>query len=128
MDAEVKILPIEITDEERKEYDEKCIELQLKYNCPKVHCSIQINFDSNNKRVASYFRHPDFDAQLALMSKLREDNMYEIANELRLLYQLQEESDPLTYGDSFASEPYKLGLAKYCLGIITIVQDSFKKK
>lgn len=128
MDNTEEKLPIELTADEVKQYESKCEELQKKYECPKIHVCVQYKPDGLNTRVVSYLREPSFDQQLALMSKLREDNSYEIANEMRELFLLKDESDPLTYGNSYECNPYKLGVVEKFISIFTIIRDKFKKK
>lgn len=124
----MKILPIELTEKEVQSFEDKCVELEKKYQCSKVHVCVQMKTDGTNERVVSYFKEPSFFDKLALMSKVREDNQYIVANELREIYQLKEDSHPLTYGDSHECEEYKLGVVTKCIEIITMVRDRFKKK
>ena len=121
-------LPIEITEEERKQYEERCVELATKYNVPKVHVCVQVKDDELNTRVVSYFKEPNYMTKLGLMDKAGTVGIHMAADELRLICQLKEESDPLTYSEHFTSDVYKLGLAQYCIGIIELISDKFKKK
>ena len=121
-------LSIEISEDEYKQLDEKCLELQKKYSCAKVHYTVQLKTDGTNERVCAFIKEPSFTDKLILMSKVKEDNQYLIADEIRQIYQLRDESDSLTYDDSYIGEPYKLGVVHKCLDIISIVRDRAKKK
>jgi hypothetical protein len=123
---EVSVLLDIISDEERKSYEDKCIELATAHNVGKVHVCVQFKPETN-ERIVSYIKEPNYVSKLALMGKASELDMYAAGEELRLIYQIKEESHPLTYGETYDCEPYKLGVVQHCLGVITIVTNRFKK-
>lgn len=127
MSKETTILPAELTAEEVASYEAKCQELATKYNVPKVHVCVQFKPETN-ERVVSYIQEPNYPTKLHLMDKSGERGMHWAGEELRSICQLKEESDSLTYGDAYECDKYKLGVAQFCLGIITIALNQFKKK
>lgn len=124
----VKVLPVELTKDEIKGYEAKCVELAQTHKCSKVHYCVQLKRDGTNERVVSYIKEPSYQAKLALMSKVRPDNQFEVSDELRQLYLIQEASSPLTYGESSDCDPYKLGVVLKCVGLWDVYGEEHKKK
>jgi hypothetical protein len=113
-------------EEQKTDYAAHCIELATKHNCKKVHVCVQLDEEGNE--VISYVKEPDYMSKLALMDKAGQIGMHMAGEELRALFQLKEESDRRTYSDKWEDEKYKLGVAQFCLSIIEIALNQFKKK
>jgi hypothetical protein len=117
-----------IGKDESAKYEAKCVELAEKYNVPKVYVCVQFKIgDEERERIVSYIKEPDYMTKLVAMDKAGTHGMHLAAEELRMVNILQEESHPLTYGDSIECEPYKLGVAQFCLDIIKIALNVLKK-
>lgn len=127
MSKEPITLQPELTAEEIEQYEQTCQELATKYNTPKVHVCVQFKPETN-ERIVSYVKEPNYETKLYLMDKSGELGMHMAGEELRKICQLRDESNSLTYGDAFECDKYKLGVAQFCLGIITIALNQFKKK
>ena len=118
-----------ITDEEKELYEKKCIELAAQHKCSKVHVFVAIKAnDPECERVVAYIKEPDYINKLALIDKAVAMGSRQAAEELRMLYQITEESHPLTYGEHSECDRYKLGVAEFCIGLIQISVDVLKKK
>lgn len=125
-------LPFELSDDEKKQIVEKCAELAKKYECADVHACVQLRDGGgegkSNERIISYLKEPNYITKLAIMDKAAVLGTTMAADELRTMCQLQEESHPLTYGNSAECDYYKLGVTRFCIDLITYAIDVFKKK
>lgn len=122
-------LPEQLTDDEVKEIEKKCEELKTKHNVSLVYPCVQFKNDGTNERVICYIAEPRFLDKLSLMDKSATLGMFHAANELRELYTLKEESNPLTYGESFECDRYKLGVTRFCLfNLVDTAENQYKKK
>lgn len=127
MNKETK-LPITLTDDELKKYEDRCKEIESELKVSKVHCCVQIKQDGTNERIVSFIQDPNYTTKLALMDKASIVGSMMAAEELRLMCQLKEQSDSLTYGDASECDFYKLGVARFCMDIIVYATNQFKKK
>jgi hypothetical protein len=118
----------ELTEVEIAELEKKCLELAEKHNVAKVYPCVQIKNDGSNERVISFVKEPNFETKLALMDISNSLGIHQAGNNLRMMCQLTEESNPLTYGEHWECDKYKLGVAQFCLGIIEIALNEYKKK
>jgi len=129
-EQEVAIDKSKLTEDEIKLYEEKAKELETKHNVPKVHVCVLIDSESGNfERYPAYIKEPDFMNKLVLMDKAGMLGTYVAAEELRELFQCkgEDESHPYTFSDLSEFERFKLGVVKFCIGIIKISQDKLKK-
>jgi hypothetical protein len=127
MSKETK-LPIELTAEELTGYEEKCREIEAELKVSKVHCCVQLKQDGTNERIVSFIQDPNYTTKLALMDKASIVGSMMAAEELRLMCQVKEHSNSLTYGDASECDFYKLGVARFCMDIIVYATNQFKKK
>jgi hypothetical protein len=116
-----------LSEEEKQEYEAKALELKEKYKCANVYTYIGIH-PTTLERIVSYIQEPNYMTKLALMDKAGQVGINMAGEELRMICQLKDESHPLTYGDTFESEPYKLGVVQLCITTITMIADAYKKK
>lgn len=121
-------LPFELTDEERKAIDEKCLELATKHGVAKVYPYVHVDKDRNNERIIGYISEPSYITKISLMDKSRNLGLHIASDELRELCLLRDESHPFTYGSEAFCDKYKLGVATFCTSVIDIALDGFKKK
>lgn len=128
MDNENKI-PSEITEDELQQYLDKCNELAKTHNVSQVHCCVQVKRDDGSmERIVSYIKEPSYMTKLALMDKAAQVGIMMAGEEFRLLCQLKDESHRLTYIEHHEADKYKLGVTRFCVDIIELVQDELGKK
>ncbi len=121
-------LPEYITEEERKHYEEKCLELAEKYKVVKVHAFVTLRAnDPDNTRIVGYFHEPNYITKLTAMDKAMQQSPRIAANEISELCILREESSPEVYSDNPVNDRYRLGAAEFCMSIIKISTDLLKK-
>ncbi len=117
----------QLTDEEIKFYAEKAEELAKQHNVSKVHPVVQFERVTFARKVC-YLKEPNYLTKIRVMDKATSLGVYTAAEELRELSVIKEESDPITYSESFESDDYKLGIVDYCLSMVQRLQNQFKKK
>ena len=117
----------EITETEQKQFEEKAKELARKYGVSKVHVYAGIEPETN-ERIVGYLKEPSYLQKLMAMDKIHSVGVFMASNDLREAITIKEESHPLTYGEGFECDSYKLGMSTTCIPIIEIIQNSFKKK
>lgn len=118
----------ELSEQEILMYEEFAQELAKKHKVSKVHPVVMIDKDNEFERVVAYLKEPSFAVKLRIMDKATTIGIYSASDELREAITLQEESDSLTYGESFECDKFKMGINDYCLTLINRVQNQFKKK
>jgi hypothetical protein len=130
---ETKEKKVKLTDElsanEIKEYNTKADELAKKYGVSKVHVYVAIEPDTK-ERIVGYLKEPNFTQKLFAMDKIATVGMFSAGNDLReaLTLKGEGESDPRTYNTTSDCDPYRLGMTGFCIPIIEVIQNSFKKK
>jgi hypothetical protein len=127
MEKESKALLPTLSETEIAEYEAKAVELATKHNCAKVYVYIGIKPETY-ERIVSYIKEPNYITKLALMDKASQNGVNMAAEELRMICQIREESHPLTYGEEYECDPYKLGVVQVCINTIGMVIDAYKKK
>lgn len=119
----------EISEDEIKQYEEKCVELAKAVGASKVHCCIQLRRDDGSfDRIVTYIKEPNYMTKLALMDKAAMVGPMNAGEEFRLLCLLKEHSNPLAHSENEEYDKYKLGVTKFCVEIIELAQNEFKKK
>jgi hypothetical protein len=121
------VLTAELTAEEKQGYDDKCIALATQYNVPVVHCCVIIT-PVTFERCVCYLKEPNFMTKLTTLSKMTRSGIQLAANELREACLIKEVSDPITYGESWECDPYKIGVVNFCMGLIDAYNNVFDKK
>jgi len=116
----------ELTDIERSEYEAKRVELEQELKA-KVHCCVQVN-PKNDERIVTYLKEPAFQTKLYLMDKSATIGPFMAADELRQIAVIQEHSHLYSYSDLTDAEPFKLGVVSFCINMISMATDQFKKK
>lgn len=133
MSEEIKLtptttqLPPQLTEEETKYYEDKCLELAEKYKVSKVYCCVMIKADETRERIYAYFHEPNFLTKLSLIDVANRDGTRIAANQLRELTLLRDESHPIMVIENSANDRYQLGAAEFCIGIIDISRNELKK-
>ena len=122
-----KKLSPELTIAENKAYNEKCEALAKELSVSKVHVVVQIDPDTLERAVC-YLKEPNYLTKIRVMDKATTMGIYTAAEELREVSVIKEHSDAITYSESSDSDRYKLGIVDYCLGMVTRLQNQFKKK
>lgn len=115
-----------MTDKETQAIEAKCLELAAKYDTPRVHP--YISEQEGQKPVIAFIKEPTYIQKMYAMDKLNSIGMLSAGDELRDILTIKEESDPITYGDTWQSDKYKLGIATLCITILEFAQNDFKKK
>lgn len=123
---EGKKLPPELTKEEVEFYEEHASSLR-KNGISKVHAVVQIEPETLQRAVC-YLNEPNYTTKIRVMDKAVTHGIYTAADELREACLIRDQSDPITYGESWESDRYKMGVTDYCLGLVTRLQNQFKKK
>lgn len=126
-EIEETVLTDTLSQEEIEGYEAKSLEFQKKYQTPKVHVYVGIE-ENTNKRVVAYLKEPSFTVKLYFLDKFTSLGAFSAAEELARAVLIKEESDPLTYGDGYECDKYKLGVVTKCMEIAEIIQNQFKKK
>lgn len=117
----------ELTEEEIQMYADKAEALAKEKGVSKVHVVVQINPETL-ERSACYLKEPNYPTKLAVLDKYVKLGIYLASDELREACVIREASDAITYGDSPECDRFKIGITDYCMGIITKLQNQFKKK
>jgi hypothetical protein len=117
----------EISDEKYNEYVEIAKELAIKHKIPKVHIYVGIH-PVTGEHIVGYLKDPNFAHQLYFMGQITKTDIYAASDGLASALILKEESNPLTYGDDFECNPFKLGIIHVVMTMGEVIQNSFKKK
>jgi len=117
----------QLTDKENAEFEAKATELAKKYGVTKVHVYVGIDSETD-ERIVGYIKEPSYIQKIFTLDKIATGGMFAAADSLLDILVLREESDPKTFESVPAFENYKLGMVGTCVGIIEVVQNSFKKK
>ena len=121
------ILTDELTDEEVASYEAIASGLATKYGVSKVHVYLAIE-PTTKERIVGYLKEPNYIQKIYAMDKIATVGIFAAGDELRSALTIQEESDPRTYSTASDCDAYRLGMTGACVPIISIVQNSFKKK
>ena len=125
----IKKLTAELTAEETAAYDKRAAELATSHNDGrKVHPIVQIDSTNNFARSVCYLKEPNYVTKVRIMDKASTSGVYSAAEELREICVIKEESDPITYSEAPESDRFKLGVLDYAIGMISRLQNQFKKK
>ena len=117
----------ELTEQESADYQETADQLAKNLGISKVHIVVQIDPVTLERKVC-YLKEPNYLTKIRVMDKATTLGVYTAAEELRELSVIKESSDAITYSDTPESDRYKLGVVDYCLGMVTRLQNQFKKK
>lgn len=120
-------IPTDLLPEEETYYDARAKALAEQLVVTKVHAVVQIEPGTRERRVC-FLREPNYPTKIRVMDKANMFGPYTAAEELREMSVIKESSDAITYSESPESDRYKLGVVDYCLGMITRLQNAFKKK
>lgn len=116
-----------LSDEEISEYRSCAKNLEKQLSVSEVHVVVQIDPDTLERKVC-YLREPNYVTKIRVMDKATTLGVYTAADELREISVIKESSDAITYGESPECDRYKLGVVDYCLGMVSRLQNQFKKK
>lgn len=122
-----KKLTPELTVAEIKMYDETAAELAKQKNVSKVHPVVQMDPVTFERKVC-YIQEPNYITKVTVLNKATQTGPWIAADELRELATIKEASDAITFGESADCDRYKLGITEYCMGIVSRLQNQFKKK
>lgn len=125
--SQTKPLGPELSDKEKKEIDERCDTLAVKYSCSKVHAVVFIDAESK-KRTYCFLKEPNFVTKIAVMDKAAAIGIYNAAEELRQATVIKEESDPITYGETPECDDFKMGVVNFCVKVVRTKENVYKKK
>lgn len=126
--TETKNLPPDLTEAEVKEYEAKAEELAKQLGVSKVHPVVQIDPERGYERQVCYLKEPSYTTKIRLMDKASTSGVFSAGEELRELCTIREASDAITYSDAPESDRYKLGVVDYAIGMVSRLQNQFKKK
>lgn len=121
---EIKITSL--SEEEIQNYDQLAHELAEKYNVSKVHPVVMVDTETN-ERIVCFLKEPNYLSKLRIMDKASQLGAFSAGDELRELITLKDESDPRTYGSGTECDKYKLGVTNYCIAMIELSMNQFKK-
>ena len=111
----------------KTDHEAIALELAAKHKVSKVH--VYIGELENGEEVAAYLKEPNFTQKLFIMDKIASTGAAISAGyELSQAIVLKEESDPRTWDAALGCDDLRLGLAGACIPLITVIQNSFKKK
>jgi len=118
----------QLTEAEREHYTQRADEIAKELNLSKVYPAVFVNPDTND-RVVCYIKEPNYMMKLVALDKGSSLGLNIAAEELRQNCTLTEHSDAITYGDSPACDPYKLGVCNYIVSnLVSSYVDQYKKK
>ena len=123
---EITLTPI-LTDDEQKHYQDIANTLAAAKAISKVHVVVQIEPETLVRKVC-YLTEPNYQTKISVMDKAVTIGVYRAAEELREISVIKESSDAITFGESSECDRYKLGVVDYCMGMVTRLQNQFKKK
>lgn len=118
----------QLTEAEKEQYAQRAEEIAKELNLSKVYPAVFINPDTND-RVVCYIKEPNYMMKLVALDKGSSLGLNIAAEELRQNCTLTEHSDAITYGDTPACDPYKLGVCNYIVSnLVSSYVDQYKKK
>lgn len=120
-------LPEELTTEEIAGYEAIAADLAKKYSVPEVHVYVGL-VPETNERVVGYIKEPSYLQKLFALDKAATAGTFMSGEALREILTLKEESDPRTFEDYSCNDKFKLAMVIKCVGIVSAIQDSYKKK
>lgn len=121
------VLSDTLTDEEKLQLDEAAAEICKAVKASKIHVYVAIKEDTK-ERIVAFIREPSFMQKIAVMDKISTAGSFIAGNDLRETCLLKEHSHALTYGTENECEQYKLGVNGFCLSIIEVAKNEYKKK
>jgi hypothetical protein len=123
---EEKLSPT-LTEEEIKFYEQKAQEIARRLSISKVHPVVTIDAGTLKRRVC-YLKEPSYDTKIRVMDKAAQIGIWSAGEELRKASVVTDESDPITYGDTYECEPYKITCVDECMKTVKRMQNQFGKK
>ena len=117
----------ELTEAENETYKQQAETLATREGVSKVHPVVQID-PQTLERKACYLKEPNYATKITVMDKAITVGVYKAADELREACLIRDASDAITYSDHPDSDRYKMGVTDYCMGMVTRLQNQFKKK
>jgi hypothetical protein len=116
-----------LSSAELEDYQNTADALAKQLNVSKVHVVVQV-VPENLERKVCYLKEPNYVTKIRVMDKATSLGVYTAAEELREISVIKESSDAITYSESPESDDFKLGIVDYCLGMVSRLQNQFKKK
>lgn len=120
--------PLQLTEEQRAEMEEKAKALAIQFNVPKVHPLAFYNPDTKTF-VECYLKEPNYMTKLVILDKVMSHGIHIASEDLRQACVITEHSDPITFSDAPQSDPFKLGVLNYISAeMVSTYTNQFKKK
>jgi hypothetical protein len=116
-----------LSEAEIQEHDSIAATLALKHGVSKVHVVIQMVPGTWERKVC-YLTEPNYHTKVSVLNKANQLGPWPAASELRESITIREASDAITYSESPESDAYKLGIDEYCMGMVSRLQNQYKKK
>ncbi len=122
-----KGLELKLSPEEIAFIESECERLAIEHKCGKVHACVQIYKAKGNERVISYIQEPNYTTQLYLLDKAAELGAHQASEDMRQMCLIKEASHQLTYIDTHEASKFKVGVVRFCMNLIKVVNDELKK-
>lgn len=118
-----------VSDKRMAELEKEAAAIAKKHKVKKVHVYVHVNPETKEEVVA-YVKEPSYVQKLFAMDKISMVGPFSAGEEMRQILTLQGEgeSDPKSYDSDEANDVYRLGVAGFCLQIIKVANNQFKKK
>lgn len=123
----MEALSEKLTPEEVAFIESECERIASELKCGKVHACVQIYKTKGNERVISYIQEPNYPTQLYLLDKAAELGAHQASENMRELCLIREASHALTYMDTVEASKFKVGVVRFCMNLIKVVNDELKK-
>jgi hypothetical protein len=123
----MEALSEKLSPEEIEIIEKECERLATEHKCGKVHACVQVYKTKNNERVISYIQEPNYPTQLYLLDKAAELGAHQASENMREMCIIKEASHPLTYIDTVEANKFKVGVVRFCMNLIKVVNDELKK-
>lgn len=120
-------IPGTLLPEEQDYYSSVADLLAKTLNVSKVHPVVLLDPITFERKIC-YLKEPNYPTKVAVYNKSLILGPAIAAEELRELSTIKESSDVITYSDSPDSDRYKLGIAEFCMSLVSRLQNQFKKK
>lgn len=123
----METLEAKLSQEEIAFIESECVRLATEHKCGKVHACVQIYKTNGNERIISYMKEPNYTTQLYLLDKAAELGAHQASEDMRQMCIIKEASHPLTHIDTFEASKFKVGVVRFCMNLIKVVNDELKK-